>query len=116
MSAKFEMHLIVPPKLVGTIVELMEGEGVIVSMNPHNEKGKRNGPRYAGGKRNKGISGANAALAIIKESAKPLTYDKIGTLMASRHNFSVTSASPVLAKLVAAKKIIVRNGLYSLAK
>jgi hypothetical protein len=34
MTTKFELRLIVPAKLVGTIVELVEGEGILVSMTP----------------------------------------------------------------------------------
>ena len=37
MATKFELRLIVPAKLVGTIVELVEGEGILVEMKPHNE-------------------------------------------------------------------------------
>jgi allophanate hydrolase subunit 2 len=41
MPTKFELRLIVPAKLVGTIVELVEGEGILVEMKPHHENNKR---------------------------------------------------------------------------
>jgi hypothetical protein len=37
---KFELRLIVPAKLVGTIVELVEGEGILVEMKPHHENNR----------------------------------------------------------------------------
>lgn len=37
MTTKFELRLIVPAKLVGTIVELVEGEGILISMTPSNQ-------------------------------------------------------------------------------
>lgn len=47
MTTRFELKLIVPAKLVGTIVELVEGEGILVSMTPHqNGHHKRSGPRH----------------------------------------------------------------------
>lgn len=112
-ASKFEMHLIVPAKLVGTIVELMEGEGVLVSMNPHNDKKKQH---YANGKKNKGISGSDAALEILSASGKPMTYKQVGKLMASKYNFSESSASPALSVLAKSKKVIRKDDLYSIAK
>jgi hypothetical protein len=41
MATKFELRLIVPAKLVGTIVELVEGEGILVEMKPHHDNHKR---------------------------------------------------------------------------
>lgn len=114
MTGKFELHLIVPPKLVGTIVELMDGEGIIVSMNPYVDK-KSAPRRYLNGKKNKGISGIDAVIAILTDHKK-LQYDKIGKLMQSKHNFAPSTASPVLSKMVKAKKIICEDGFYSLPK
>jgi hypothetical protein len=41
MATRFELRLIVPAKLVGTIVELVEGEGILVEMKPYHENTKR---------------------------------------------------------------------------
>jgi len=46
MPTKFELRLIVPAKLVGTIVELVEGEGILVEMKPHHDNNKRRHAPY----------------------------------------------------------------------
>ena len=109
-NGKFEMKLIVPTKLVGAVVELMEGEGIIVHMAPFVEENKTkprkgSGQHYAGGKRDKGISGNEAVMAILKESKLALTAEQVGKKMAERWGFSANSASPVLSKLQADKKV-----------
>jgi hypothetical protein len=43
---KFDLHLIVPTKLVGPIVELLENDGVLIKIEPHHNTHKR--PRKGG--------------------------------------------------------------------
>ena len=115
-NGKFDMQLIVPTKLVGTIIELLEGEGVIVSMVPNNDKTKRGkNQRYADGKRNKGIAAPEAVLAILNESKVALTVPQIGKLMASKHNFAESSASSTVSRLRKEKKIKCVDGKYHVA-
>lgn len=115
MTNLFEMHLIVPPKLVGTIVELMSDEGIIVTMNPY-KNSKKQIKVYAGGKRNKGISGEEAVLTILKDAGKPMTHQQVGKLMASKFGFSANSSSPVLSRLAKGKKVIYKDKFYSVPK
>lgn len=116
MASKFEIHLVAPANLVGDIVELMDGEGVIVNIKPHDAKSNGTRHHYVGGKKNKGISGEAAALLILKESNKPMTPTQVGKIMASKHNFAVSSASPVLSNLKIKKKVSYKDGSYSLVK
>lgn len=114
-QGKFEMLLIAPANLVGDIVELMDGEGIVVAIKPYDDK-KKNGKHYAGGKRNKGISGEAAAIEILKSSSKPMTSIQVGKLMKSKYGFAESSGSPVLSNLSKAKKVACKDRLYSLSK
>lgn len=114
-GSKFEIHLIAPVALVGDIVELMDGEGVVVAIKPYDES-KPTRKSYVGGKKNKGISSENAVMNILKESSKALNSIQIGKLMSSKYKFAESSAPPALSRLVAAKKVIRNNNLFTLAK
>jgi hypothetical protein len=65
-EGKHHMHLIVPTRLVGTIYELLEGTGVVVECKPYEvPTPKVKMSRYANGKRDKGISGADLAIKLV---------------------------------------------------
>jgi hypothetical protein len=92
------MHLIVPAKLVGTIVELMDGEGILVSMNPFKgDTTKSKSYHYLGGKRLKGISGRDAVLEAVKQGHK--TTERIARYLNTNYNFALKSTSPCLTHL-----------------
>lgn len=105
MATKFDVHVIVPAKLIGTLVELLEGEGCLVSMEPYVEKVGIKKPKfaYAGGKRNKGISGYDAVIEAIKVGYR--TTEKIADHMVKEYGFAPTSASPAITHLKAAGRI-----------
>jgi hypothetical protein len=54
--------------------------------------------RYAGGKRNKGISGRDLVLKVIRESSKPTPYTVVRDAMV-KQGFADNSASPLLSRL-----------------
>lgn len=116
---KFEMHLIVPIKLVGPIVELMAGEGVVVTMSQHVEKvhsRKKTRHSYANGMKDKGMLGNDAVLEIMTNEARPLATLEVGKLMATKHGFAESSASSYLSKLLREGKVTrdPSNGKYAL--
>lgn len=115
-SGKFEMHLIVPTRLVGAIVELMDGEGVVVTMSPHVETKRTNSKsHYANGKKDKGISGPDAVREVMTQAGRPMLAKEVGRLLASKHGFAVGTASPVLSKFLAEGKVVRDDaGKYSL--
>ena len=100
MTTKFEITLIAPAKLVGTIVELLNDEGCLVSMRPYVETDTPKKPlhRFHGGKRNKGISAANAVLEALDKNLR--IPDSIGNYIASNYGFAPNSASPALSRLL----------------
>jgi hypothetical protein len=114
-TGKFEMRLIVPTKLVGPIVELVEeGEGIIVTMTPHSETSGKKTPRYVDGKRNKGISANELVLQTLVTG--PTTYEQLAQRFVDK-GFAKTSLSPTLSRLIKDKQVIESSkGFFSLKK
>ena len=105
---KFKMHVEVPAKLVGTIIELLADEGVVISVEQM--KSGAPAPRYAGGKRNKGISSRDLVIQTV--GPRGATIEQIRTAFAGR-GFAPTSVHPALNGLVKTKILIEKNGIYS---
>jgi hypothetical protein len=94
---KYEMNLIVPVRLVGPIMELLDGEGVLVSTKPHDETmatGNKKVFRYAGGKKNKGISSEELIKQMLADGSKT---DKEMSFAFKRHGFADTSTAASLS-------------------
>jgi hypothetical protein len=106
---KMLMHLIVPAALVGTIIELVSGEGIVVKVETHTDEKK---VRFANGKRNKGIKGDDLLLSLLKACA--MTSEAIEKAFIAK-GFARSSVSPTVSKLRNNKKIA-RNdkGLWHL--
>ena len=112
-TQRFKMHLEVPSKLVGTIIELLDGEGILVSVEPVVDKPKKV-TRYAGGKRNKGISAVGLIVECLTKS-KVLNMSQLRAFFTDR-GFSENSVHPSLSKLVQDKRVKNDSGKYSLVK
>jgi hypothetical protein len=119
-TQKFAMRIEVPAKLVGTIIELLDGEGTIVSVEQMREKapssGRGSGHHYAGGKKNKGISGEVLAIEILATAGRSgVAYKKAEAMFADR-GFAKTSASPNLSKAVKAGRARVVDNVFYFVK
>ena len=110
---KFKMHLIVPIKMVGTIIELIADEGILVSVEPVVEKGKTF--RYVGGKRNKGISGSELVLTSLRDHGGLMKVKELEAVFVGK-GFSTNSVGPSVSKLVIEKKIKRDGNTYRLVK
>lgn len=94
----FDMHITVPAKVIGNIIELLSGEGILVSISPKAELAPKQAQRrYVGGRRNKGISGIDVIIMALGSG-----HTAGLTSYFARHDFSVTSVSPSLTKARAA--------------
>ena len=119
VTDKYVMTLIVPARLVGTILDVLKGEGLMVKTEPYVETEQQQQPkkkefRYAGGKRNKGISGVDLAIQSIQAGVKT---DR-GLMKAFViKGFSENSSGPVISRLLQEGRIG-RNsdGSYSFIK
>lgn len=100
MSDKFDVHLIVPANLVGTIVELMQGSGVLVSMTPHEGREARRKHFYRGGKRDKGISADDAILEYLRASAGLATLKQLSSYLSSKYSFADSSAGAAVSGMI----------------
>lgn len=113
----YELHLQVPTKLLTTILELIEGEGILVKMAvlPADEKRKPRKPRhYANGARLKGIDGRQLILKTLSSGPKSLT-DVMSAFVT--HGFAPSSASSRLSQLRAKGEITrLADQKYALAK
>lgn len=106
MSAKFDMHIIVPAKMIGTIVELLAGEGILVSVAPKapdNGHTKAHRGRYSPGTGGRTI---NSGRTVVLEALKtgPKTIKELEDLFRTQGRAS-NSVSPVLSGLSAAGTI-----------
>jgi len=96
---KFTMHLVVPTRLVGPITELLEGEGVLVSMEPYKENSKRRFiKRAARGGLNE--TGEDLCFRLIRESKDGKTQAELQQAFkeAGRNPVSVSPVTSVLRK------------------
>lgn len=96
----YKVTLRVPVKMLSTIMEVLDGEGVLISAVPDEGVEVANGAkvrknRYFGGRRSKGISGEELALQCLKDG--PQTEEAITPTFQS-HGFAVNSVSAVLSK------------------
>lgn len=110
MTTKFELILIVPAKLVGTIVELMEDSGVLVSMKPHNHTPKRVQRHHE-----PGMTADDLMAQFIKAVKGQFTYKQVEEVFKAK-GFKPGTASSRLA-MAKSKKLIraigsIRSGLY----
>lgn len=73
MTDKYEMTMVVPAKLIGTIVEIIDKEGIKATIVPARESTvPKKRMRYAGGKRDKGILGTELAREILSQGPTKL--------------------------------------------
>lgn len=100
--SQYEMHLIVPAKLVGTIIELLDGEGILVSTAPYDEKksqapvAKKRKFKFAHGIKNKGVRGRELALEMVGRG--PVTEAQARNIFVAK-GFAPTSAQAFLSEL-----------------
>jgi len=99
MTDKYMMHLVVPVRLVGDILQIMQGEGIMVKCEPYIETEPSTKPRskyYVGGKKNKGIRGVDLAIEAGKSGVRERAdFKRIFTAK----GFSPNSASACLSQL-----------------
>lgn len=70
--------------------------------------------RYANGKRNKGIDGADLAIEVLSREARPFSLDELRNAFVAQ-GFAPASASPVMSALCEAGKVrSLGRGLYVL--
>lgn len=96
------------------VTKKAEVEGIelldVTADNPADKRTRKSG--YVGGKKNKGISGAELLL-----SALPANSDKLGDVFEKR-GFARASAHATTSKLMTDKKITrdLKTGVYSIKK
>ena len=92
---------------VSTVLSALTGSSTLVSVAPTKEGAdKPNGytRNYAGGRRNKGITGYDLASQIFKDVKRVMTMSEVSQQFKS-HGFAPNSASPALSRLVKEQKI-----------
>src|SRR5580693_2555253 len=105
---KYNMHLVVPASLVGTIIEVLNDTGVLKSLEvidePTSDEAPKKQVRYAHGQRNKGIKGIDLVIQSLGRGSM-----SVGALEAEfiKRGFSSSSLSPTLHILKSEGRIIV---------
>ena len=112
---KFELKLIVPAKLVGTIVELVEGEGILVEMKPY--ANQRHSPIHR--HHEPGITANDLMLEYIKAATKPFTVKDVEQVFKAK-GYAIGTVSSRLS-MAKTKKLVKtvggpRSGLYERVK
>lgn len=108
----------VPSAALTTVMGVLEGSAQIVEVRPVGEAdgatGVRGGKHYAGGKRNKGISGPDLALQILRKYRRPVSPAEMEREFKER-GFAPSSWSPSVSRL--GKKVVRGdNGYLALSK
>ena len=111
-TQRFRMHLEVPTNLVGPIIELVDNEGILVSVEPLKEKNTKK-HFYTNGKRNKGVSGIDLLMGLLKDHKGGVVFEQLKKAFVEK-GFSETSVSPILSKLSADGKIVKVGNLWKL--
>lgn len=101
----------VPTSGLTTVMQVLEGAGTIVEVRQApaatSEPGKP--PRqmkYAGGKKNKGISSQDLVVELCSQKKRAVTREELTATFVAR-GFSANSVSPAVSQLTAAKRIAV---------
>lgn len=93
---------------ISTVLAALTGSSTLVSVTPTKESAETNSKSYtrtyAGGKRNKGITGAELAMQIFSAANRPVSYSEIAERFAA-HGFAKHSSSPAISKLVKENKV-----------
>lgn len=115
----YTVALTVDPKALPILLGVIEGyKGIVLVGMTLNGEAKAaaesvNRKGYVGGKRDKGIRGDDLLVELLSNGKMKLSV--IQRQFASR-GFALTSASPILSKLIAAKKVMrVGSSEYRLA-
>ena len=108
----------VPSTALSTVMGVLEGVAQIVEVRPvgaaDGAPAKPNAPRYAGGKRSKGISGKDFALQILRKYRRPVSPAEMEREFKER-GFAPSSWSPSVSRL--GKKVVRGdNGYLALSK
>ena len=101
---KFDMHIIVPAKMVGTIIELLAGEGILVSVKPQENQSHSRVTKHHRATGSRIENGRTIILDAL--SSGPKTFAVLESLFASKGR-ATNSVSPVLSGLTAANKVTV---------
>jgi len=99
--SKFAIHIIVPAKMIGTIIDLLDNEGILVSVTPIDDEKKPSRHRVPRSRKNT-QTGQELVLQLLSSGAK--TPQQLSTLFQAQ-GFSSSSYSPCCSKLHAAGKI-----------
>jgi hypothetical protein len=98
----FQITLKVNGNRLATVLEALKGAAELVSVLPCEEPARllprRDGPYYAGGKRNKGISGQTLALQAFKKANGSITTTQLAKIFGA-NGFAPASNSPAIAAL-----------------
>lgn len=97
----------VPGASLTTVLGVLEGSATIVKLEPVGDApapAKMNGHRYAGGRRNKGISGQDLVLKVCRAYRRPVSVEEMRAEFV-KAGFAESSWSPVVSKLEVAKRI-----------
>ena len=96
----FDVTLRVSSARLATVLEALNGSATLVSVLPCTEVTPKRARvfAYAGGKRNKGISGQQLVLQALQRANGKLTIGQLGKIFAAQ-GFSPNSQSPALAAL-----------------
>jgi hypothetical protein len=112
MGNYYRMELKVPANLVTTIFDLLKDDGLVVNVTPLQEETKVKPSKYANGKKNKGITGAQLVLSALKHGA--CAQDILTTTFVAR-GFSPNSCHAACSKLIKEGKVTrTPNGHYAL--
>ena len=97
---KYEIHVLVPPELVGTIVELLKDDRITVTrMRPlAEEKPRSTRHPYVGGKRDKGIKSTDLMHELLRHG--PQSIEIIERAFVKR-GFAVGTVSPTISRMKA---------------
>src|ERR1700692_788924 len=110
----FEVILHVSSKVLPHLLSTVAPECKLVSVKPITGETTVREPRYANGKRNKGISGRDLTLKLLGAEKRAFSYRELAEAVQS-HGFAANSVSPVLSNLVKEKKVkALGNGQYAL--
>jgi len=109
----YDLCIRVPAAKLGTILELLEEEGEVLSIVLTREHHKKP-VRWANGSRNKGITGADLVLELVQKSTITAAYARRVFI---ERGFAPNSSAAALSHLVGLGKIKRDvNGTFSLAK
>lgn len=102
----YKMTLNVPEDLVSVVFDAVKGRGIVVTSTEAIENGRRaSRPHFAGGKRNKGISGQELILQTLKEHGR-IPYERMRKLFVDHDPpFAATSIESAAVLLKQAGKI-----------